>query len=770
MTTRAATVTFAMLVLACNAGDDAAAGGSTDSSDGTTTLPTTTSDPSDATADETGEPVPLDVESFANGCWSLRVGDEVLARAASGDGYALAASGAARFFMKASDLGTYLLYDEERGYLVAEDGPMLRQTSLQSDVLLVDDTYVSGAEWQLEPAPSDPATHAQLRNRRSGQLLGATGLTSDEADAIAILFEAADDCVEHPELTLDASGEITRTEFEDGTLYGIVDTHSHILSNFAFGGGGIFHGGAFHRLGVEHALPDCSIYHGENGRKDFFGYSFDAAGADGADITSILPDLIAGELSVDNHLTAGYPEFTEWPDAPRRSTHQTQYYRWLERAYLSGLRLVVQHATTNSVICHMTAGGGIQPVRYSCDDMVAVDRIIEETYAMERYIDAQSGGTGEGWFRIVLSPAEAREVIAGGKMAVVLGIETSDLFECRLTPYADGPVCDEAYVAAKLDEYYELGIRAIFPVHKYDNAFSPGDGDRAFIELGNFFNSGHWSNFTEDCSPDVPAIFDHGDVQFGGLNMPRETYDAPPPHDFSNFPVSPIGTAFPFLSNLDDPPLVGDYCQNASLTPLGETLFHEMMARGMIIEVDHLPRRSYERAFELLEESDYPAAGTHGGVFDGRIYALGGISKTGLGRCRDAANPGTMLERLTERVALIEASGGYPAEGFGFDLNGFAGAPGPRFAEGACETPQEDPVTYPFQSYAGDIEFTEPSVGNRVIDFNAEGMVHIGMLPELLEDARRDAVSEADLEPLFRSAEGYVRMWERAEERSAALR
>jgi hypothetical protein len=48
-------------------------------------------------------------------------------------------------------------------------------------------------------------------------------------------------------------------------------------------------------------------------------------------------------------------------------------------------------------------------------------------------------------------------------------------------------------------------------------------------------------------------------------------------------------------------------------------------------------------------------------------------------------------------------------------------------------------------------------------------LVHIGLLPELLEDARRDAVSEDDLEPLFRSAEGYIRMWEKAEARSEAL-
>jgi len=35
---------------------------------------------------------------------------------------------------------------------------------------------------------------------------------------------------------------------------------------------------------------------------------------------------------------------------------------------------------------------------------------------------------------------------------------------------------------------------------------------------------------------------------------------------------------------------------------------------------------------------------------------------------------------------------------------------------------------------------------------------------------RRDGASDADLEPLFRSAEGYLRMWEKAEARGAAIR
>lgn len=717
---------------------------------------------------ETGEPPELDTHGFANGCYSVRSGDMWLAAGVSGDGFEFVddPNAAARFFMKASDLGTYLLYDENGGYLVSNDGPLLRQNSLQSDVLLIDDTYVSGAEWLPETSLADWEQY-QLRNRRTEQLLAAGGLADE---GLPITFEPATGCQEHPELTLDANGEVTRTTFDDGDVYGIVDAHSHILSNFGFGGGGLFHGGAFHRLGVEHALPDCAFVHGENGRKDFFGYAFDTAGSNGADFTGLIPDLVAGELAEDNHATAGYPEFTEWPSAPSRSTHQMQYYRWLERAYLGGLRLVVLHATTNSVICDFTVGAGLQQSRYDCNDMVAVDRILAESRNLERYVDAQRGGPGEGWFRIVTTPEEAREVIAGGKLAVVLGIETSNLFDCASIPVDGNPTCDEAYIQDRLDHYYDVGVRAMFPVHKYDNAFTPGDGDRAFIELGNFINSGHWSNFDLDCPDLNDHGFDNGDINFGGLNMPRDEYISEPPNDLSNFSSNPVGIISLYIQEILEPPLVGDYCQNGTMTPLGETMLHEMMLRGMIIEVDHLPQWSYVRAFELLEDADYPAVGTHGRNYDGRLYQLGGLSTTGFGRCRDDNNPGSTVQGFIDKIEFIAENGGYPAEGFGFDLNGFAGARGPRFGDGVCNTPQTDPVTYPFTSYGGDVEFTQPVVGNRTLDFNYEGLVHIGLLPELIEDARRDAQSDADIEPLFRSAEAYIRVWERSEARAAVLR
>ena len=711
-----------------------------------------------------------DLDGQAGACVSLQGERRWLE--VSDQGYAWTASEpeqAARFRLQASDLATYLLYDSEGGYLTSDDGPLLRQTRLESDRTLLDDAYVSGAEWVFE-ASEHAEGYLVLRNLRNDAWLGRKELTSRARRAERIELVPAEGCLEHPEASLDATGTVTKTTWEDGDLYGVADAHSHLMSDLSFGGF-LFHGGVFHRLGVQHALGDCDLVHGPMGRHDFFGYVYDTAGnnSNNTDIVGLVGDLASGELSQDNHHTEGWPTFTDWPDGPGRATHQVQYYKWLERAWMGGLRLVVQHATSNSVICNLTVGEGLQPSRYDCDDMTSVDRIIDETWALQDYIDAQSGGEGEGWFRVVESPAEAREVIRQGKLAVVLGIETSDLFRCNLTPRPGGPVCDDAYVLEQLDAYQARGVRALFPVHKYDNALSPGDGSDAFIELGNFFNSGHYTNLTEDCPEDVSGGFDGGSVSFGGLLEPREEYLSPAPVDMSAFPEDPLETAMEHAGVLLGGGVEGDFCQNATLTSAGETLLMGMIERGMIIELDHLPKWSYVRAFELLVEYDYPAAGTHGRHWDGRLYALGGVSTAGPGRCQNADDPGSTLRGYLGLVALKEQMGGYPSLPIGLDLNGFAHAPRPRFGDNGCGNEQPNPIAYPFDSYAGDVTFTEPWVGDRALDFNTEGLVHIGLLPEFLQDARMDALDDADLEPLFRSAEAYVRMWEKAERRAAEL-
>ena len=724
------------------------------------------------------------VFALAHGCYSLSPdGEHELFPTPDGKGYLLPVSGeetegagsqadlarSSRFRMQPSDLGRYLLYDEDRGYLVSDGLTLTRQLSLASDTNLVDgevvitDRFQSEGEWEVGAAENGLFT---LRHLATNTWMADDGAVGAEAAAVELV--PAEGCADFPELTVDAVGAVSVTEFDDGDLFGFVDSHSHLFTNLAFGGSGLFHGAPFHPLGVEHALPNCELTHGVDGRKDLMGAGFGDGG-----IIALGQALLTGELPEKSHDTEGYPEFTEWPAAPFSSTHQMQYYKWLERAYLSGLRLVVQHATTQETLCQITTAAGAQVNRFSCNDMVAVDRIIEATYDLERYIDAQSGGPGEGWFRIVFTPEQARDEIRAGNLAVVLGIETSDLFDCFLTPRGDFERCTEAEVLAKLDEYYDRGVRVLFPVHKMDNGFSAGDGDRRVSDIGNFAHTGHFSNFVP-CPEEFlgyPGGFDNGGVNFSGLNEPREVYDSPPPVNPETFDADPVGFFFDYAGLLLTEPLVGEYCQNHGLTPLGEFLIGEIMKRGMVLEVDHFSRRSYKRAYEIMVENDYPGVGTHGRDYNGLLYELGGVSTSGFGRCRDPETRATMDDGFQQRLALMKEKGASPGLGFGFDMNGFAGYPRPRFGERSrCATPQEDEgITYPFESFAGDVTLEQPVVGNRILDFNTEGMAHLGLVAEYIHDVRLDGVTDEELEPLFRSAEGYIRVWEKSVRRSAEI-
>ena len=722
------------------------------------------------------------VYGFANGCYAVEGfdGDDRPGFAIKTDGGTQfsfvepSAEAAAHFVMRPSDLGTYLFYDQFRRYLVAEpqEGSETgfrvgRQRDLASPLTTLEDGFRSPAEWELQPSVRDAARY-QLKHYQTGLWLTLEGLTENEQEAAIFTFVPQDDCVDFPELSLDATGEVEPATWPDGDLYGMAEIHSHMFHNEAYGGGSTFHGAPFHRLGVEHALPDCSPWHGEDGKRDIVGFFFDGDPGE-LEVDALTPILLTGEVPDFNHHTAGYPGFTDWPNSWNKATHQTMYYRWLERAYLGGLRLVVQHATGNSILCELVTGIDSQVPLRSCNDMVSVDRQIEATRALERYIDAQHGGPGQGWLRIVESPEEAREVVAAGKLAMVLGIEISNLFNCFVTPREGFERCTPEDVVDNIEFYRDLGVRAIFPVHKFDNGFSAGDGHEGIIELGNIANTGHYSSFIEDC-PGTDTSFDGTQVVFGGLNQPRADFFAPPVIDVSNFDTAPVGTLLPLIEKIEEPALEGEWCQSHGLTPLGEMLITELMKRGMMIDIAHLPQRSMERAYELMEAQQYPALKTHGSSNQGRLYATGGMRGTGFGRCAAPGTTGSLGDRLRDDVIERTAAGFYPAEALKFDLNGLAGGPRPRFGENSrCNEAQANPVSYPFTSYDGQVTFTRPRLGERQVDFNEEGMLHIGLLPELIEDARRDGMTDEELEPLFRSAEAFIRMWEAAEARGASL-
>ena len=178
---------------------------------------------------------------------------------------------------------------------------------------------------------------------------------------------------------------------------------------------------------------------------------------------------------------------------------------------------------------------------------------------MQDYIDAQEGGPGHGWFRIVTSPAEARDVIRAGKMAVVLGIETSNLFDCFLVPAPQSiPPAREADVVATLDRYYDRGVRAIFPVHKYDNAFSAGDGHKS-VHRARQLHPDRALRQLHDRTATARAdrLRSRAPWSSRRLNLPRDDYFAPPPNDFIELASRTIrsDTVVPFLPQLLVPPI-----------------------------------------------------------------------------------------------------------------------------------------------------------------------------------------------------------------------
>ena len=133
-----------------------------------------------------------------------------------------------------------------------------------------------------------------------------------------------------------------------------------------------------------------------------------------------------------------------------------------------------------------------------------------------------------------------------------------------------------------------------------------------------------------------------------------------------------------------------------------------------------------------------------------RIYGLGGIAVKFPGK------PSQSDRNFQEFKSIIEKTGYEVGVGFGSDVQGIL-----SFGFGDDGFVPE----YPFLSYDGTVEFTEPKIGNRTIDFVEEGMAHYGMFPEWVENLRQVSEEQGNdsFEIFMNSAEAYLQMWARAE-------
>jgi hypothetical protein len=123
---------------------------------------------------------------------------------------------------------------------------------------------------------------------------------------------------------------------------------------------------------------------------------------------------------------------------------------------------------------------------------------------------------------------------------------------------------------------------------------------------------------------------------------------------------------------------------------------------------------------------------------------------------------------------LRESDSPYNAIPLSTDTHGFIYQPAPRFGPDACkwdasEAAQQlavnEKVTYPFEGPYGGF-FDKQKTGTRTFDYNYDGLAHVGLLPDFIEDLKNVGVTDEQLEPLFNSAEAYIRMWQRVEQAS----
>lgn len=643
--------------------------------------------------------------SIQGGCFAITDGSGKYLDASS-TAYRPTAMSAAKgehFRLKATALGSYMLYDTGA-----------RMPSVGSDdALLFTKQPGPSADWTVT---GNSHTGFVLRSKKDKRYIGnravnGFGLVDTKADALRLKLVPATGCASFPEMTVNAKGTPFKGTDSAGRVKGFIDPHAHLMA-YEFMGGYFHCGRPWSPYGVTVALQDCQ---GD------------------AQLSTIADNVLSGK-PVSAPLDGGWPDFKNWP---RRDSllREATYWKQIERAWLAGQRIIVNDLVQNTALCE------IWPVKYlPCDDMQIVKIQYESTLELQDYIDAQYGGPGKGFFRVVRSPRAARKVIEQGKLAVVNSIETSAMFGC--SQFQGTPRCSAQQIDKGFDDLQRMGIVGFFPIHKFDNALGGVKYDEAttglLVGIGQQYISGQWW-YPQRCPADQ--------------------------HDHDNTPTGFFGPgAYDLLALLGVPPgTIPAYpeaplCNPLGLTALGKYVINEMMSRGFIVETDHMSVKARRETLDMLEQSKYPGLiSSHSWGDEGstkRLQALGGMVSPIVG----GGSPGSnMLYAYWQQARANKRSDLLFGLGFSSDIGGLAKQYGP-LPIGPLNN--DTPVSYPFRSYDGKVEFDKHKNGNRTFDYEQDGVAQYGLYADWLEKARITSDPQL-MTDMFNGAEAYLQLWER---------
>jgi microsomal dipeptidase-like Zn-dependent dipeptidase len=494
----------------------------------------------------------------------------------------------------------------------------------------------------------------------------------------------------------------------------------------------------------------------------FASYGFDGSvispGPNPGDACLTLPpplaDDVAGVLVTDK--MGAYDPGHCQPHADNLLAQQMTQDEVL-RAHEAGLNLLVVDAVNNSLLCGLLHDADWRTDPSSCDDMRNANSEISAAQAFQKRIDDAAGGPGQGWFRIVTDPEQARSVIRAGKLAVVLGLEVSNPL-CTATPVN----CDRTTFLSQLDQLKARGVRAMFPMHIFDNML----GGAAMNTCTGNTQCWDWEHFTA-AALSLGAQY-LTDTRFTSQHFPAARN------------CSGVGVE-----------IGGGLCNENGLSPFGQFALDALTSRGILIETDHMSTAARDQALAFLSKTNYPAVSSHDGFLAITRGDKANESNMTAAQLTALVDGGGVLAPIlnqgnTDQIAHVDGAPAYDAQvkgcessvwefaqalhyavthsagrgvAFGSDFNGFAGWPGP------CT---HAPVKYGHDTVNGVVlsHTVLPipgKTGEHSYDIALDGFQHIGMLPDFLAQLARIGTPATDLDALEHGAEAYIETWERAQ-------
>ncbi len=612
---------------------------------------------------------------------------------------------AAPLFFKPTTLGRYLLFSRDRTFV---DGGGSRVSYA--------DQAGPSSDWVVT-MPKKGLFKFKVPGR--GLLTDRASYATVTATGTPLRLRLRSGCTRFPEVSTNVSGRPFSGVSTSQEVRGFIDAHTHGMA-FEFLGGEVHCGRPWSPYGVSVALRDCPDHELSDGK----GAAMEA--------------FLSGEPS---HDPVGWPTFKDWP-APESLTHEGTYYKWMERSWRAGQRILVNLLVENNKLCE------IYPLkRNSCDDMDSVRLQAADMRALQRYVDAQNGGPGKGWYRIVTTPEQARRVINAGKLAVVMGIETSVPFQCTQKLGVPDLRCSKALIDQQLDEVRRMGVSQMELVNKFDNALSGVAGDTGatgyLVNSANTLETGSpWR--METCDPNDPEVHDKDQDN----SVPVDSRDIPAQDALFGAVAKFSGVLLPAAPVYPAP----HHCNTLGLTELGAHTIRGLAERHMLFDPDHMSVKARQASLDLVESMSY------GGVLSSHSWS------TPDAYVRISANKGFIAPYAGDSTGFVEKwrrhltwanPSTYWGIGFGADINGLGAQGDPR-----PDAATNNPVTYPFTTLGG-VRVAKQVSGERVYDVNQDGVAHYGLYPDWIEDLRMQAGDDI-VTDLARGSEAYLQMWERA--------